>query len=304
MESNFTRLMIFIGALFLGVFMGLVLTALLGLSMGIPVMELQEAVSSTATAAERTNTKLFLIINHLSFFILPAVFFGLFTQRWDYQDYFAIRRWPSVKTIALGFLLVMIAYPFVQKSYEWNALLPMPAWMLEMEKAATDTVKKLLVMDHLGEFLLNVLVIGVMAGVGEELLFRGVIQKEFYRWFRSPHLAVWLAAILFSAMHFQFAGFFPRMLLGALLGYLYLFTRNLFVPILIHFLNNTLPVVSLYVAGRDLTDLGTDPEQGSPLWLALLSLVSTLALGYYIYQSHKSSPPHEEPLSDFTDPQP
>lgn len=302
MESNFMRLMMFFGALFLGVFVGLVLMALLGMALHVPVTELQSLVNQTGTAAERTTTKIFLLINHLSFFILPSVFFAWFAQRWDYQDYFSLRRWPKRKSIGLGVLFVLVAYPFVQKSYDINNMLPIPQWMLEMEKAATETIRQLLIMEHAGEFLLNILVIGILPGIGEELLFRGVIQKEFERWFRNPHVGVWLAAILFSAMHFQFVGFLPRMFLGALLGYLYVFTRNLFVPMLVHFINNVLPVISLYLAGKDLTELGTDPSASSPWWLAILSFVLTLALGYYIYSLHKS--PADESVPHVEDPQP
>lgn len=302
MESNFMRLMIFMGSLFLGVFVGLVLIALAGLLLKIPVLELQQVMSQTGTAGERSLTKLFLIINHLSFFIVPSILFVWFTQRWDFRDYLALKRWPSALTILLCLVFVLVAYPFIQKTFEWNAALPLPSWMLEMEKSANATIKQLLQMDHVGEFLLNIFVIGVMAGIGEELLFRGVLQKEFYRWFRNPHLAIWLAAILFSGMHFQFVGFIPRMLLGALLGYMYWFTRNLWVPILIHFINNALPVVTLYVAGKDLTDLGTNPDSASPIWLALLSLLATLGLGYYIFISHK--PTADESFPDLKDPQP
>lgn len=89
---------------------------------------------------------------------------------------------------------------------------------------------------------MNILIIAIMAGIGEELLFRGVLQKILINWTRNTHVGILCAAIIFSAIHFQFFGFFPRMILGMVLGYLYVWSKSIWVPIIAHALNNALTV--------------------------------------------------------------
>ena len=102
----------------------------------------------------------------------------------------------------------------------------------------------------------------------------------------SSHIAVWGVAILFSAVHFQFYGFLPRMLIGAYLGYLLVWTGSLWVPVLAHFTNNAFAVIASFIAFRydmdttQIESLGTD----NTLWLGILSLFLTLILILSIYK--------------------
>ena len=241
----------------------------------------------------RNKTRVFLMLNHLFTFIIPAILIAIILTSKQAKEYLSLHKPPKLINIGLGALLIILAYPFIQKSYEWNAMLPLPEWMLAMETDTNESLKGLLTMKHFGEFALNIFVISVIPGIGEELLFRGVIQKEAYRWTR-PGVAVWIAAILFSAMHMQFQGFFPRLLLGASLGYLYLFTKNLWIPIVIHFLNNALPIVSMYFFDTDLADLSPEDSPKIPLILAIASLLLTIALGLYI-QKRNNETAYEPP---------
>ena len=100
---------------------------------------------------------------------------------------------------------------------------------------------------NVGEFLAGLLVIGLLAGIGEEYLFRGVLQPKLHRYTGNPHAGIWLAAIIFSAIHFQFYGFLPRMMLGALFGYLYYYSGSLVYPIIAHILNNAFTVAAVYL---------------------------------------------------------
>src|SRR5690606_12799644 len=109
----------------------------------------------------------------------------------------------------------------------------------EMEKAAAEITEFLATSDTLPQLLMNILVIGVIAGIGEELIFRGVVLRKLLKGLNNTHVAVWLSAIIFSAIHFQFYGFLPRAMLGALFGYLYVWTGNIRIPIAAHIFNNT-----------------------------------------------------------------
>ena len=94
-----------------------------------------------------------------------------------------------------------------------------------------------------------------MAGLSEEIFFRGFIQRLFIENKLNHHLAIWFTAILFSAIHLQFFGFVPRVLLGAVLGYLYFYSGNLWLSIIAHTVNNGFAVVMAYITGS----LESDP---------------------------------------------
>jgi membrane protease YdiL (CAAX protease family) len=144
----------------------------------------------------------------------------------------------------------------------WNSLLILPEflsgveqWMRDMETQLMELTQFLTDFQSIPELLAGILVIGVLAGVGEELFFRGLIQPKLQGYFRSPHWGIWVTAIVFSAIHVQFYGFLPRLFLGALFGYLYHYTGSLFYPILGHILNNALTLLLVYWSNQGVLEL-------------------------------------------------
>ncbi len=162
---------------------------------------------------------------------------------------------PSPGSVLLGILAIFSLSPFIDLLAAWNESLHLPdawhaleQWMIESERQAAEVTARLLDISSWGEFWGNVLVMAVLAGVGEELLFRGVLQKTIMQGTRSVHAGVWLTAVLFSAVHLQFFGFVPRMVLGALLGYLFVWSRSLWVPVAAHVFNNLCVILFTPVA--------------------------------------------------------
>jgi membrane protease YdiL (CAAX protease family) len=144
----------------------------------------------------------------------------------------------------------------------WNSQMVLPEflsgleqWMRDMETQLMELTNYLTDFQSIPELLSGILVIGVFAGIGEELFFRGLIQPKMQRYFQSPHLGIWITAFIFSAIHVQFYGFLPRMFLGALFGYLYHYTGSLFYPILGHILNNTFTLLLVYASNEGLIEL-------------------------------------------------
>lgn len=208
-------------------------------------------------------------------------------------------RWLHVGTgmswrtalIAVG--LMVAAMPAVNMIGAWNAQMHLPdclhdveEWMKQMEDANARTTETLLGTDTIGGLLANIGLIGLLAAIGEEMTFRGVIlgmlrsdngsPQAFSG--RLPHAAIWVTAIVFSAIHVQFYGFVPRMLMGALLGYALCWTGSLWVPVLMHFTNNTVTVIAGYVVlkkGIDSTVLESFGT-GQTLWLGIVSLMITV----------------------------
>ncbi|HPH46026.1 MAG TPA: CPBP family intramembrane metalloprotease, partial [Chryseolinea sp.] len=124
------------------------------------------------------------------------------------------------------------------------------------------------------------IVIAILPAIGEELVFRGIIQKELFRGTKNSHLSIWIAAAIFSAIHLQFYGFVPRMLLGVLFGYLYHWSGNLTLSMLAHFVNNGFTVVALYLHQQKIIDIDIENTESVPWQGVLFSAIFTAVLLY------------------------
>jgi len=188
--------------------------------------------------------------------------------------------------VFFALLLFLVSFLFASFLSQWNRGLVLPQSMSgveevmrSMEDAALETTHLLLSVDTIGGLLLNLVIVAGLAAVSEELFFRGALQQFMLEKFRSRHAAVWVASLIFSLVHFQFYGFLPRLFLGALLGYLFLYTGNLWIPIFFHFINNATVLVMNYLwrdAGwfRNLNDLSiTLPFVAGALVSALLTFL-------------------------------
>jgi len=142
----------------------------------------------------------------------------------------------------------------------------------------------LLTMKTIGALLVNLLMLAVIPAIGEEFIFRGCLQRLFNQLTKNHHIAIWLTAIIFSSIHLQFYGFIPRMLLGAMFGYLFVWSNSLWLPILGHFLNNATAVITAYVyqqQGKSLEKL--DEAQAGSWPVYLISLAGTAVVLWYFY---------------------
>jgi membrane protease YdiL (CAAX protease family) len=154
--------------------------------------------------------------------------------------------------------------------------------MMELTKFLTD-------FQNIEEFLVGILVIGVLAGIGEEVFFRGLIQPKVRLYTGSIHWGIWLTAILFSAIHMQFYGFLPRMFLGAIFGYLYVYSGSLVYPILAHIFNNSITVLLIYLSKQGKIDFDIESTDQVSYPLAFLGLLVLLVGIYYFKNSNLRS---------------
>ena len=137
---------------------------------------------------------------------------------------------------------------------------------------------------------MGLIVIALLPAIGEELVFRGMFQNEFFRGTRNIHLSIWVSAIIFSAIHFQFYGFVPRLLLGALFGYLYYWSGTLLIPMFAHFFNNAFGVIMIYLHRHEITDLNVEDNTAAPLQYVILNALLTVGLLYYIWRHYRQLP--------------
>lgn len=193
----------------------------------------------------------------------------------------------ETRGIVLGMVfLLMIAFMLANSVViEWNMNLDFSQLSPSFEEWARSKEDELRVMteyltrfDNLSGLLVGLIVIAVLPAIGEEFLFRGLVQPKLQKLLGNPHLAVWMAALLFSTIHMQFYGFFPRLLLGALFGYLFYWSGNLWYAIFAHFVNNGFTLVMMYLYQQDMTDLDMDATESVPWTIVVLALVGGIFL--------------------------
>lgn len=198
--------------------------------------------------------------------------------------------WREALTVVV---LMLCAMPFINLLAWLNSRLVLPDFLhgleeliKQQEETAAQLTERFIRADSVWILMLNILFMALLPAIGEEFFFRGTLQTMFSEK-TNRHVAVWCSAILFSFIHFQFYGFVPRMLLGALFGYLLLWSGSLWLPVLAHFTNNCMAVLLYnlyYMRGMDVEEidaLGT----GSTLWLGIVSGVVTVVLIYLLRSS-------------------
>jgi uncharacterized protein len=196
---------------------------------------------------------------------------------------------PDAATILMLFLIVIIFMFFNAPIIQWNQDLTFPeslkgleTWAKEKEEVAKKLTEFFTRFNSPIDLIPAVLVVAVLPAIGEELLFRGLIQNKLFAMAKNPHVAIWTAGILFSFFHFQLFGFVPRMLLGVLFGYLYYWSANLWVPIIAHFINNGFTILALYLSQKKIIDMEI-PVAGS-----LAAMAFTFILCYMFYRKYNS----------------
>ncbi|MCH5227927.1 MAG: CPBP family intramembrane metalloprotease [Muribaculaceae bacterium] len=209
----------------------------------------------------RTHALCTSVIQSLLAFCVPALLVAKFSSN-KYLEWLELTKAPKLKAL-FGVLLVYgLSMPAMEWLIQWNAGLHLPESLSGIEEtlrnwedASASATETLLEAHGFWAVTAGVLIIGVLTGFSEELFFRGGLQGIFVRTSVGRNVSVWLAAFIFSCMHFQFFGFLPRLLMGAFFGYLLIWTRCIWVPVFAHVLNNSAVVITSALAGQPSTGL-------------------------------------------------
>lgn len=242
-------------------------------------------------------------------FALPAIFFARLVNV-DVLGELQLINKTTYKSYLIAALLIIAALPMVNLMQWLNMQVDFPALMgetgtkiKELEDLNTG-ISKLLLPEpgDVKTLLLVIIVLAITPAICEELVFRGVFQTIFTRAFKNKHLGVWVAAIVFSAMHLQFYGFLPRLVLGAVLGYLFAYSRTLWVPMVAHAVNNTLSVLGPYFELDKSETLNTDTlgTTASDWIYVAISLLITVGLLIVFKKINKDIPDEPEALEPTT----
>ncbi len=209
----------------------------------------------------------------------------------QYLHLYSHAQWHSYLYVIFSMFLLI---PTINVLAQWNANLHLPnclqfveTWMAKQEDLASGVTKFLLSGNGISSLIISLFVMSILPAVGEELLFRGVLQNIMISWTKNVHVAIWVVAFIFGVIHIQFFGLVPRVLLGAFFGYLLLWGKTVWLPILAHFLNNAVSVIFYMLKNNhkisfDIDTLGT----GETFYVTIVGVVLFLAMTYFAFRKN------------------
>jgi uncharacterized protein len=216
----------------------------------------------------------------LSFVAAPMAFIIWKEKYW--RSFLSSNSNSKFQLIGITILIMLVSMPFLSVVIEWNEHLVLPEpfaqWATEKEEFLKKLTQMLTTLNNPFELSVGLVVIALLPALGEELVFRGYLQNKFKMLFDNPHVAIWVSAFLFSAIHFQFYGFVPRMMLGAMFGYIYHATGQFHLPVLAHFTNNGLMLVMMYLKNHGHIQFDIESETQAPVLLSCISFSLTCFL--------------------------
>jgi len=221
-------------------------------------------------------------ISAIFMFFLPALFTAWLCSEQP-KNLLSIRSYPGFGMLIMIAITTLLLSPTVSLTGYMNAKIQLPAsmeavetWMKSSEDRAYALIQTMIATKGVLAFIINLIVIAVAAGVTEEFFFRGALLPIIQRKTQNHHLTVWIIAILFSAIHFQFYGFIPRMILGAYLGYLLYWTKNIWIPVFAHFFHNAVALIGM--SDDSLKDHPFFSDDISPADIRWLSIAAGVGL--------------------------
>jgi uncharacterized protein len=292
------------------IFLGLILVcsaifsmagiALCTVVFGSSLMSISSAMSDMGNPQSVAMLKFLQIISQLGMMIIPALLAAWFFSKQPAQYVHAEKTGNGINYL-LVMVMMLAASPFINYLVELNSHLQLPTFLAEletqmrnMEEEAARITEVFLNMKTGKDLWINLLMIGVLPAIGEELLFRGVLQRLLREITGNVHVSILITSVLFSAIHMQFFGFVPRMLLGLLFGYLLYWSGSIWLPIMAHFVNNASAVIFSYLAKR--VDLPFNPDEigiaSGQGWMVAVSAVligGTAVFLWRKFQSHSYS---------------
>lgn len=276
------QILVFLGALLLLFVLAQLVAATLIMSSG---MSLQEVMKPQADHPNANTIRYILLASQGIISVLIFMGSSWLTLRWGMFAHFTdLNAAPTftIKQASWVLLLIMVSFPAIGYISQWNQAQDfgflgngMSKYIVDKEKELAEVTRFLVNVDSAGQFMMLILVVSVIAGISEEMLFRGIIQNMVHRSTANAHVAIWATAFLFGAIHFQFQTMLPRVLLGALLGYVYVWSGSLYLAMAGHFMNNFITAIGMVSIQR--YGLSEDSLEQAPVWAALLSLVALVA---------------------------
>ena len=271
----------------------MILTIVLGwLLYGVNPTQLETKMQDLSNPDTISLLKFFQIFQAIGVFILPPFIIAWFLDP-NPVSFLKTEKSPDIRSLLFVAAVIFVSNPLINWLTEINSKLSLPEWMngveiwmKNAENQASQITTAFLSSTSITILFLNLVMVAVLPAIGEELLFRGIVQQLFKKMTRNAHFAIWISAAIFSAIHMQFFGFLPRLLLGAMFGYMLEWSGTLWLPIAAHFINNATAVIAYYlmnkkVIGDGIEKTGTSSDGSS--FMVIISLIFLFLLFRSLY---------------------
>ena len=286
--TSWAKVLLLAALILLFMLLGTVISMVLAIPIfGLSMSELYQAIGYP-TADTIGILKYFQIVQTIFLFLIPSLL-AAFLYSGDTAQYLMARKTPAWLTLMLVAGSLVLSIPLMNVLTEFNASMKLPIWMegietriRSMEETAGKLTDLFLNGKNYSDLSVNLLMIAILPALGEEFLFRGVVQRLFSEMTGNRHLGIWIAAFVFSFFHFQFYGFLPRFLLGLYFGYLLFWSSSIWVPVTAHFINNGLAVVYYHFSKAAMGETAMDKlgiETGGHASVYLSVFFTSLVIG-------------------------
>jgi membrane protease YdiL (CAAX protease family) len=229
----------------------------------------------------------------IGLFFIPAVVIALLLRKGN-ESFVRTDKVPGSVPVLMVILLAFLIVPITGFTGILNSKMNLPDWLSGVEgwiRTKEDTASELtgllIKSSGTGELIINIFIFALIPSIAEEMIFRGILQQLLCRLLRSDHIGIWITALLFSAIHFQFFGFLPRLILGLSFGYLFFWSGNLWLPVIAHFINNCIPVLmSHFVGWSEFTDKASDLVE-SQIMILMAAAILCFGVFFYFWSEHR-----------------
>ena len=252
------------------------------------------SIQPGANSDEGFILKYLQVSQQVALFIIPAIVIAMLLRQGN-KSFLKTDRFPGSIPMFMVIMLAILILPVTIYTGMLNSRMTLPGWlsgvenwMRTKENTASDLTGLLIKSRGIGDLMINISILAVIPSVAEELIFRGILQQILCRIFKSGHIAICITAIFFSAVHLQFYGFLPRLILGLSFGYLFFWSGNLWIAVVAHFINNAIPVMmSHFIKWNDLSDKASDMVEKKVL-IPLVPALLSIGILYYFWSEYRN----------------
>jgi membrane protease YdiL (CAAX protease family) len=273
------RMVLFISMTGLSMILGGLITfSIVAAALHVPFMEIQSVL------LRPENTSMTQIANAFASIIgfgVPALVVAYFTKG-TFASNLGFKPIASEKQVGIVILLaftgLILSGALGDLTDKITFSSSIRTWATDLEAQYKKALMAMTQMRSIGDLILAIVAIAVVPAIVEELYFRATLQKIIIDWSGKPLLAIVITAILFSAFHFSYFGFLSRMSLGIVLGLIYYYTKTIWLPILMHFVNNAIGVSALYAVRNNPKKIDQVMDSNLTFYWVFIGLVALVIL--------------------------
>ena len=263
----------------------------LGLIIGT-VIGVGYVIVSGNDATSLNSLRFIQISSQIFTFVLPPILYAMLVKERPFKSLGFSK--STILWMILGVAMMYTILPLNSIFTEWNANIKFPESLASFEKLmqdlqerATEVMAKFVNVDTIGGLIINLFMIAGLAALGEELLFRSVIQTSLIKICKNAHVGIFIASAIFSLFHMEFYGLLPRLVLGLLMGYMYYYSRSIWIPMAMHFANNGTIVFLYYLNNIGAINIDVESFGETNIFVLILSIIAMVALFWFTVKLNK-----------------